>query len=347
MNDSRLELPVVMYEVTHRCNYACRYCYNDWKRWPASGEAAGDDAYARNLCTLKQLFRAAKVRQIGMTGGEPFLAERFAELVLFCRMQGAAVSIISNGSDHRPYRLMRELGVTQLTLPLHAAAADVHDRMTGADGSWFRSLHAIRHQVALGGRVVASMILTAENWDQVAGVLRLCRDLGVGHVMINRFNIGGAGIREARRLLPAPDRLREAYATASRLGVRLGLTLSSNVGTPQCLIDPDHYPGVHFTGCSVDPLRRPLTLAPDGDLRSCNHSPVVVGNIFTTAMAEILRNARDRCSQQVVPDICAACHRYALCLGGCRAAAEQVGLPVHAADPVLNCLVMGSAATDV
>lgn len=344
MKGDTMELPVVMYEVTRRCNYDCRYCYNIWKGRLDGAEPPPDDSYAGNLRTLKRLFDSADIQHIGMTGGEPFLAERFAELVLFCRMQGASVAIVTNGSDHRQYHQMAELGVARFTLPLHAATAAIHDRMTGRDGSWFRSLHAIREAMALGVQVVASMILSAENHDQVEPVLRLARELGIKHMMINRFNIGGAGIRQARRLAPQLPQLRSAFATASRVGAGLGLSISSNVAVPHCLIDPDEFPHIHFPGCSTDPLRRPLTLESNGDLRACNHSPVVIGNIFEQDVGEILESPRMRCWQTTIPRFCNDCERYESCLGGCRAAAEQVGMSVGAVDPVLNCLASSAHA---
>ena len=42
----------------------------------------------------------ADVEQVTFTGGEPFLAERFSELVLYTRMKRKQVAIITNGNKH-------------------------------------------------------------------------------------------------------------------------------------------------------------------------------------------------------------------------------------------------------
>ncbi len=85
-----------LFEVTPHCNLECRYCYNHWHA--GTNEPPPRGSYQNARRTLKQLFRSARVQHIGMTGGEPFLAERFAELVLLSRMRGAAVTIVSNGN---------------------------------------------------------------------------------------------------------------------------------------------------------------------------------------------------------------------------------------------------------
>ncbi len=341
MKQDRLILPSAMYEVTQRCNLACRYCYNVWKRAFVSADGKcgkkTDDSYSNNLRTLRRLCKSATIQHISLTGGEPFLADRLTELVLYCRMQGAAVSIISNGNcaERQQYQQMLKLGVSQLTFPLHAASPEIHDRMTGTSGSWFRSIRSIREVLDLGGRVVSSMVLTRINHDQIEPTLLLNRKLGITQVMVNRFNIGGAGIQEAQMLSPTPAQLRTAFQVADRVGSRLGLSLSSNVAVPFCLTDPDDYPHIHFPGCSGDALRRPLTLEPGGNLRACNHSPVVIGNIFETSLRTVLESERMRHWRTTVPEFCSTCDRYARCLGGCRAAAEQVGMSDENVDPMV------------
>ena len=342
MKTGKFVFRTVMYEATRRCNLACRYCYNDWNGGRDTGghrrRGTPEDSYSENLRTLKQLFGSAAVRHVGFTGGEPFLAERLAELVLFCRLHGAAVSIVSNGNcaDQAAYRQMIELGVNQFTIPLHAAEPEIHDRMTGCTGSWYGSVRSIRQIVEMGGRVVASVVITSENHDQVAATLTLCKKLGIKRAMINRFNIGGRGIREAGVLSAAPQQLREAFAAAEAVGPRLGLRLSSNVAIPHCLVEPRDYPHIPFVNCSGDLADRPWTLEPGGDLRACNHSPVVVGNIFAMPMAQILDTAAVRSWQTTAPDACRDCDKYSRCLGGCRAAAEQVGMSLGSVDPILD-----------
>ena len=78
------------------------------------------------------------------TGGEPFLSQRFHEIVLFCRMEGKSVTIISNGTQGSAadYRQLVRMGVGLFELPVYSVQADIHDRMVQR----FATSNYSRHQ---------------------------------------------------------------------------------------------------------------------------------------------------------------------------------------------------------
>ncbi len=329
-----MKLGMVVFETGGRCNLACRYCYNAWKG--GGGSELPDPGYSESMRTLKRLFRQARVEHVGLSGGEPMLADRLPELALFCRLKGASVSVVSNGNagSEQDYRRLLDLGLDHFVLPLHAAEAGPHDAMTGTPGSWRHSLDSIELLTRMGGRVVGSLILSRLNADHVTETLRLMKELGLGRAMLNRFNLGGAGLAEATALLPAAGQLRTAFAEANAALETLDLVVSSNIATPHCLLDPADYPRISFARCSADPARRPIALEPSGNLRFCNHSPVSLGNIFAEPLDEILGSARVG-DWGRMPEACGNCLILLDCQGGCRAASEQAGLGLSSPDPML------------
>ena len=80
---------------------------------------------------------------------------------------------------------------------------------------------------------------------------------------------------------------------------------------------------------------RPYTLDTGGNLRFCNHSPVVMGNIFDDSIDSILASTYLEDWRCTVPGYCSECDLYTKCYGGCRAAAEQLGLSLYHPDPIL------------
>lgn len=334
---ARPHIEAVVFEVTPRCNLACRYCYAPWNASPPQLAAPVAPNFARAERALRRLFAAATVRNVSFTGGEPLLAERLPELVLHCRRRGAAVNIISNGTlgTRDDYATLVALGVSIFELPLLSAESAVHDALTGTPGSWERVLRSLDSLQALGARVVPVVILTPSSCAGLADTLAFLAERGLRQVMINRFNPGGRGLAELPALLPTAAQLREAFATADAQAAALGLKISSNVGVPHCLVDPHDYPHLRFASCSADVARRPLVLDLEGNLRLCNHSPVVFGNLFAAPLTELL--ACDYLARwlRTVPEACAGCARFARCFGGCRAAAEQMGGTLADCDPLL------------
>lgn len=326
-------VPSLVFEATTDCNLRCLHCYNEYKRPGHDTEPLNDYGTAR--ATLARLYKRADVQHISMSGGEPLMAQRFAELVLLCRMKGSSVNVISNGTfgTADDYATLVDLGVELFEFPILAADPDVHDELTGVPGSFDRTRQSVETVMELGGKVVAAVVLTRLNAPLIEPTLQLLGTLGVRSVMLNRFNPGGRGLVHRQRLELDIDALQHAFHTADGCGTNLSLT--SNVCTPRCLLDPKDYRHIRFSTCSLDPARRPLALDARGNIRFCNHSPVVAGNIHRQSVAEILASSMFE-EWERIPEYCADCEHWGRCIGGCRAATEQLGRTLDHPDPLLE-----------
>jgi radical SAM protein with 4Fe4S-binding SPASM domain len=284
-----------------------------------------------------RLMSQADVGTITFTGGEPLMAERFLELVLACRMRRRAVTIISNGNAGSPetYDTLVAMGVQRFQIPLLSPTPSIHDELTRRDGSWSRARESIEHLVAKSAMVTGVIVLTAMNRMVVGSTMAMLASLGVHHLMVNRFNIGGTGIGEAARLVLTRRELRESMLTVNARAQSLGIPVSSNVSVPHCVVEPREVRFIQLTSCGTCARDKPLTLDAGGDLRLCNHSPVVLGNIARSTIGELIGSPYVARFHGTVPEPCRACRLYGECRGGCRAAAEQLGLPLEAGDPVL------------
>jgi len=284
LRQRRSRLESITFEITPRCNLRCRYCYNVWKR--PNADPPFRTSYATAKSTLKRLFGMANIKHVTMTGGEPFLAERFAETVLYCRMKGKTVAIITNGNraSKQDLAVVHDLGVELFEIPLHSAHSEPHDWMTGVKGSWEKARQTLQQVVELRAVPVAVIVLTKANLHEVDDTLSYLGQMGIKRIMLNRFNIGGQGIVDADQLAPSVDELRWAFQTANKAANNYHLRITSNVCTPICVLDPRDYPAIGFSSCGSEPERMPVTVNAIGDVRLCNHSPVIVGNIFQTPM---------------------------------------------------------------
>jgi radical SAM protein with 4Fe4S-binding SPASM domain len=329
-------LPQIVFEITRACNLDCLYCYNIWKRAGGAGNPA--HSYARAIRALKKLFARTHVERVVMTGGEPFLAERFPELVLFCRRHGKGVTIISNGNaaEKDSYKTMINLGVDLFEFPLHSHNPEVHDALTEVAGSWSRALRSIQEVTVLGARVIPVIVLTRLNATEIGETLKFIEGLGLKRIMLNRFSIGGRGISECQRLSMGRQELQSAFEEAGRAGDSLGLSLTSNVCVPLCFLGSKDIPGIRFTTCAYEPTLLPLTMDIEGNIRLCNHSPTIVGNVFREDLDAMFRSPFAQAWRNTVPEECSACTEGPRCLGGCRAASEQMGRTLVHWDPVLD-----------
>lgn len=336
INRKRPEIPFFVFEATSACNLSCVYCYNHWKN-PSHAHAPAHAGYPQARRTLARLFAQAKVGHVTFSGGEPFLLERFAELVLFVRLRRKTVSIISNGTvaDRKTLEQLVGLGIEVFELPFHSADPRIHDQMTGVAGSHRRVVQSLAWLRELAARVVPSIVLCRHNADCLETTLSELAALGYRQVMLNRYNIGGSAASDPLSVLPDKEQLISAFRVADRIAKSKSLHISANVCTPHCILSPADFGHIRFTRCSDKTTERPLTVEATGNVRFCNHSPAVLGNLFHISIERILESIAQSAWNGQPTGICADCHLYPHCKAGCRAAGEQLsGIP--SPDPILS-----------
>lgn len=332
----KIALRHIIYEVTQECNLSCQYCYNYWRR---ENEQLQMSSFKDNKRTLRQLLKTIDFDHITFTGGEPFCADGLFELILECRLKGKSVNVISNGTkgSAAEYATLKKLGVGLLEFPLHSAQASVHDTMTVAPGSFEMVLESIRCCLHSGLNICTVVVLTKVNIADLAATLAFAQSLGVKHVMLARFNVGGRGIVNSNHLMPSSEQLKDAFKIAHDYMAKSSLHISANVCLPECIIHPEDYPGMYISRCSSVVNRRPVTVNSFGDIRICNHSPVTIGSIWDSSLDSSI-NPKYIEQWQLRPDHCNDCKRWQTCGGGCRAASEQMGKSLRQVDPIVTTM---------
>lgn len=328
----------LVYELTEACNQNCRFCYNHWR--PTGAKPADKRIAAR---TLRRILSQADVGSISFSGGEPTLLSNVLDLALRCRFDGSQVNLLTNGTllDEATLTNLKSIGINALQISFLSADPAVHDSLTGLPGSWNKAVASIENAIRILGteHFATVLIITALNAHTLPETLQFLKERGVRTSMVNRFNIGGNGIVNREELSLSKEAMREAFATVSDFARHNpDMRFTSGVCTPFCILDPADFPGITFTSCSTDFSQRPVTISADGNVRFCNHSPFVMGNIYEKKLKEILEDEslKERYSISTAPEQCSGCKLFARCKGGCRAASEQVYGTFREADPILR-----------
>ncbi len=330
---TKLLLPHIALELNNSCNQDCVFCYNHLEHQ----ELNSGGNYKRLIKVLKQIYSDISVGSITFTGGEPMLEPRLVELVLYAKMKKSLTTIISNGTLFSDAKIKELLLVKNdlFQLPIHSYIADVHDRMTGLQGSHKKSIEAIRKLLAANSYVVAVIVLTRYNMENIDKTMQFIAELGINQISVDRYNIGGKNKYKYREILPDKDEIKKAYILINSTAKSLNLKLSSNVCTPHCFLSPVDFPFIRFGNCPEDPLHFPITVDCDGGVRVCNHSPIIAGSIFKEKLADILDSQYVKSWNKNIPDLCADCDLWKNCRGGCRAASEQTGGTNSMVDPII------------
>jgi radical SAM protein with 4Fe4S-binding SPASM domain len=185
-----------------------------------------------------------------------------------------------------------------------------------------------------GAHVVAAFVATRRNIGQAEDVARLALALGADGLMFLRFNPGGVAHERAAELLPDSTQIVAALRVLREQRTRGGLPVSVSVPVPPCVVDPAEMEGLGTGFCGAGTERTYLALSPQGEIRPCNHSPTVLGDLRRTTLRRLLRGRAYRGFCKAVPEECRKCPHRATCRAGCRAASEACFGDVSRLEPL-------------
>jgi AdoMet-dependent heme synthase len=329
-------LQSLIFEVTQRCNHACLHCYNVW-----NGNAAyprGELDTRRTLALLARALAETSCNHVTITGGEPLLRSDLHEILGYLRKHFVHTTIISNGRliDPAKAKQLVESGVGLFELPLLGHCAEIHDELSGMAGAWKGVLEAMANIRLQRGQVVTAFVATRKNFNDVYDTFKLAFAFGARAVMFNRFNPGGRGRDHLVELLPSAEQVRQALAAADAAAQEFNLSVSCSIPIQPCLIDTSLFPHLRFSNCSAGSAQAYYTLDPLGNIRPCNHTDIILGNLLDTPFLDLIRSNQMAAFERAFPPACSPCSLRETCQGGCKASAQVCYGSLTEAEPFLR-----------
>lgn len=257
---------------------------------------------------------------------------------MYVKSRNKKVTIITNATlvDSEKINLLAKLKVDLIEITINSYNKNIHENINGIKGSFEKTIQSIKEFMNNGIEVVVPIVITKYNVSDIDKTLEFIYNLGIKRIMINRYNIGGNGCNEYNDILPDFQKLKEAYKTCQKFAEKYNIKLYSLVCTPQCVLDPNNYPNIFFSNCGINNLNRRYTLSRDGNIRYCNHSPEILGNIFNDKMSDILKTDKLKKWSEIEPIFCKECNKKYNCQYGCRAASQQMGFGLEKEDPIVS-----------
>ncbi|MGO9175856.1 MAG: radical SAM protein, partial [Desulfobaccales bacterium] len=193
--------PVVVWNVTRRCNLKCLHCYAQATAGPAQDELSHQAA----LDLLRDLkdFGAPVVL---FSGGEPLLRPDLFELVDRAVAHGMRAVISTNGtliSRDLAWRL-KDLGLSYVGISLDGAAA-VHDRFRGESGSFAAAMAGVRHCREMGLKVGLRFTVSRLNYREVPAIFDLVEEYQLPRICFYHLVYAGRGAKLVAEALSHPQ----------------------------------------------------------------------------------------------------------------------------------------------
>jgi radical SAM protein with 4Fe4S-binding SPASM domain len=326
-------------ELTQRCNNSCLHCYTAWGAAELAYDrhGQGEMSTAEVFDIIARLREQSAVTGVALSGGEPLLRSDLADILNYLRDWGLASVLITNGTMLTPERVVATGAAGLYEIPLLSWRRETHNRMVGR-AAWDSVVEGMANVKAAGGRMTTVFVATRLNSADLYDTVKLAFVLGATGLMYNRLNLGAYNMRYARQLLPTPAMLRENLDTLDDLAGVYGLPIAISVPIEPCVVDVRKYRHLGFGWCPLGGSGSYFTIDPLGNVRMCNHSPVVLGNLKRDCFVDLYTHPHVLAFGSTWPEECVDCpaELRELCRGGCRAAAEQCYGTMDRVDPFVT-----------
>ena len=245
--------------------------------------------------------------RLTISGGEPMLYDRLADMIAEGKRCGWRVDVNTNGS-RTPGNVAPRLlaaGLDAVVVSLYAGDASIHDRMRNRDGLWRQAVETVEafvaeRQRAPGVGVGMQTIVCRDNFRSFPDLLRLAYRLGVGTLTFSylegdyaerRFLLDEAEVSEFKRRI-VPEALAVIRATAADPWARrVAAAAVRSLYAGGAKREKDYAQGIYRRPrpCPV-PSFFSIVLA-NGDVHPCNmveyaHQPVI-GNLRQSRFTDL------------------------------------------------------------
>jgi len=181
--------PVVVWNVTKRCNLKCLHCYAQ-----ATATGAPDELnHAEALALLRDL-KDFGVPVVLFSGGEPLLRPDLFDLVDQTVAYGMRAVISTNGTliTRDLARRLQDLGLSYVGISLDGTAA-VHDRFRGQPGSFAAALAGVRNCQEEGLKVGLRFTVSRLNYQELPAIFDLVEEYEIPRICFYHLVYTGRG----------------------------------------------------------------------------------------------------------------------------------------------------------
>lgn len=343
--------PVVIWNLTRRCNLRCRHCYTV----SADVDFPGELTHSQAMAVLDDL-DAFGIPALILSGGEPLVRPDFFEIADRARRIECHLALSSNGTGlvGETADRVAAIGFDYVGISLDGIG-QTNDWFRGKIGAYRQALDGIRACKRRGIKVGLRFTITADNARQLPDLLSLAESEGIDKFYLSHLVYAGRGDKnrgsdaEWLHARQAMDLLIDHAWKAETEGARLEIVTGNNDADAVYLLQ---WAARHFAEDRVQHLRDHLVawggnssgigvanIDHQGDVHPDTYwSDYTVGSVKSCRFSEIWTGADPMLGQlrrrpRPLKGRCGACVHKAVCGGNTRIRALQLTGDPWAEDP--------------
>lgn len=343
--------PVVVWNVTRRCNLRCVHCYSHSR----DQEYAGELNHEEGIRLINDLADFG-VPVILFSGGEPLTRPDILDLITHARRRGVRAVVSTNGTlltDDTAAKL-KDADLSYVGISLDGLE-ETNDRFRGVPKAFRRALNGIHSCQKAGIKVGLRFTMNRRNAQDIDGILDLVRAEGIPRVCFYHLVYAGRGSKliaedlsheETRNAIDLiMDRTRELHVAGNTVEM---LTVDNHCDGPYLymrmlreksekaeeVLELLRMNGGNSSGVGIGCVSWDGAVYADQFWRHHSFGNVgqrSFGEIWMDTSDELMGRLKDR--RQYLKGRCASCKWLDICNGNFRVRAEAATGDVWAPDP--------------
>ncbi len=196
--------PIVVWNITQRCNLHCAHCYANSKDQEYEGELTTEEGHAM-LDDLSDF----GVPTVLFSGGEPILRDDLLELASAASEKGMRTVLSTNGTkiDDEKASELADAGFSYIGISLDGIGA-LHDNIRGKAGAFEGALSGIKACQEIGLRTGIRFTVHKKNRAELGDIFELAEEIGVKRLCVYHLAYAGRG-EKIKKYFLAPEETRE------------------------------------------------------------------------------------------------------------------------------------------
>ncbi|MCB1227606.1 MAG: radical SAM protein [Verrucomicrobiales bacterium] len=181
--------PIVVWNITRRCNLKCLHCYQDSDSKFYPGELSWEQCQ-----TVVDDLADFGVPAVLLSGGEPTIHPHFFDLAEYAASKGLRLTLSTNGTliDADWARRIKEIGFSYVGISLDGMG-DTHDHFRGRQGAFEKAVAAFRHCKAVDQKVGLRLTLARHNIEDLDNILDFIEREEIDRVCFYHLVYSGRG----------------------------------------------------------------------------------------------------------------------------------------------------------
>jgi 12,18-didecarboxysiroheme deacetylase len=186
---SKDKRPVVVWNVTRRCNLKCIHCYAHAENKHFDNELSTEQG--KELINDLADFGSPVML---FSGGEPLVRKDLPQLAAYAVEKGMRAVISTNGTLITPTmaRTLKEIGLSYVGISIDGMQ-EINDRFRGVKGAFKSALEGIKNSQNAGIKVGLRFTVNKFNVDEIPNIFQLLEEMDIPRVCFYHLVYAGRG----------------------------------------------------------------------------------------------------------------------------------------------------------